>query len=43
MYNSNIKFTMEEINTKVCRKCDECGYQILNYVNLQVYPKPTYK
>ena len=22
---------------------DECGYQMLNYVNLQVYPKPTYK
>ena len=21
MYNSNIKFTMEEIKTKVCRKC----------------------
>ena len=22
---------------------DEYGYQMLNYVNLQVYPKPTYK
>lgn len=23
MYNSNIKFTMEEIKTKVCRKCGQ--------------------